>query len=128
MPAVRRLHGKGMVAGVPEMAETAAAHVKAAGIVGIEPPQNLRGRPFLRGDSHQMEGIRHQAVTPEGEGVLLGVGGEQVQENGAVVIGIEHVGPASAPLRNVVGQTGDDNSLASRHTRRECGVVGENLR
>jgi hypothetical protein len=62
-----------------------------------------------------MKMIGHEAVTPDGQSVLKRVGGQQVQENEAVIVGVEYIGTSIPALGDVVRKPRHDNPLGPRH-------------
>ena len=92
-----------VVARLPEMPGSAAAHIEEAGVIGLQPAQHLGRSALMGGNRYQVELIGHQAVAPDRQTILLRVTRQQVQEHRAVLIAIEYIGAPVAWLGDVVG-------------------------
>ena len=115
-PSVGGVEGDGVVAGLPEVAAGVAIDVDDAGVIGVEAAEGEGGGVGVVRDGDEVVVVGHEAVAEDFEFVFGGVLVEEAEEEVAVAVGVEDLLAGVAALGEVVGEAGDDDARAARHT------------
>jgi len=84
----------------------------------MRPPHGQVQRVLPRGRRHEMDVVRHQAVSQHPHPVLLALCTQQAQVRDTVPIHKEHVLAVIPPLRDMVRQPRYDDARSSSHATR----------